>query len=162
MICKQVAFLSDSNSLYPFYTVRETLEFGQSVFPSFDLTKAEKMVQTLRLDKNQRVKNLSKGNLARLKIIFALSRNVPLILMDEPLSGLDPIIREEILKILASYVEFGEQTLIISTHEVSEVEPLLDYVVFLNQGHLVLTAEVEELRAQRGKSVLEVLKEVAK
>jgi ABC-2 type transport system ATP-binding protein len=160
MICQKVAFLSEQDSLYSFYTVGSTLKFANSVFPDFRLDKAREMLQFLRLDEKQYVKHLSKGNRARLKIAITLSRKVPLIIMDEPLSGLDPIVREDILRMLASYVELGEQTIIISTHEVTEVEPLLDYVIFINEGQLVLSADVEKLRAEKGKSVLETMKEV--
>lgn len=155
-----VAFSSDEQSIYDFFTVDEALIFSNSVFPDFDLSRAKEMLHELRLEPEKRVKQLSKGNKGKLKIIITLARDVPLMLLDEPLSGLDPLVREDILKILARYVELQEKTLMISTHEVSEVEPLLDHVLFLKEGELHLAANVEELRAERGQSVLETMKEV--
>lgn len=160
LIAKHVAFLSDVESLYKFYTVKETINFANHVFPDFDLDKAISIVNALNLEEDKKVGSLSKGKRARLKILIALSRNVPLVVMDEPLSGLDPIVREDILKMIAKYAEIEKQTMIISTHEVTEIEPLLDHVIFVKDGKMILSETVEHLREKKGKSVLDVMKEV--
>ncbi|MCD8502313.1 MAG: ABC transporter ATP-binding protein [Bacillaceae bacterium] len=160
MISSKVAFLSDADSLYPFYTVNETVEFAKHVFPDFNITKAKEIVSALDLQGDKKVKALSKGQRARLKIAVALSRNVPIVIMDEPLSGLDPIVREDLLKMIATYAELEKQTMLISTHEVTEIEPLLDHVMLIKQGEIILSESVEYLREEKGKSVLDVMKEV--
>jgi len=160
LINKKVIYLSEVDSLYPFFTVKETLLFAASVYEDFNLAEAEELQKRLNLDAYVKVKDLSKGNRARLKIILALSRKAPVILMDEPLSGLDPLVREDIIKLIASSVDISEQTLIISTHEVSEIEPMLDYVILLKYSQMVFFDKVETLREEHGQSVLDKMKEV--
>lgn len=160
MISKKVAFLAEVDSLYDFFTVRETITFAAKVFFDFNEEKALKIVEALKLELDQKVQTLSKGNRARLKIAITLSRKVPLLLMDEPLSGLDPLVREDIIKLIARYVEMEEQTLIISTHEVAEIEPLLDHVLLVQSGEIIMSEKVEDLREQKGKSVLDAMREV--
>ncbi|RXI97843.1 ABC transporter ATP-binding protein [Anaerobacillus alkaliphilus] len=162
LIGRNVAFLAEVDSLYDFYTVKETIEFCNDVFPDFNEQKAFEIVATLKVDQTKKVGTLSKGNRARVKIAINLSRNVPLLIMDEPLSGLDPLVREDIIKMIAKYVEMEEQTLIISTHEVTEIEPLLDHVILVRDGEIVLSQRVEELRETKGQSVLDAMKELLK
>ncbi|MDD4335235.1 MAG: ABC transporter ATP-binding protein, partial [Desulfotomaculaceae bacterium] len=100
-----------------------------------------------------------KGNLGRLKIVLALSRRAPLLLMDEPLAGLDPLAREAIIKSLISYLDLQEQTVLLSTHEVSEVEPVLDMVMSLHNGSIKGFEEVENIREKHGLSLLDWMKE---
>ncbi|MFN7252765.1 MAG: ABC transporter ATP-binding protein [Anaerobacillus sp.] len=162
LIGRKVAFLAEVDSLYDFYTVKETIRFSASVFPDFDEEKAYDILATLDVDLTKKIGTLSKGNRARVKIAIALSRKVPLLIMDEPLSGLDPLVREDIIKMIAKYVEMEEQTLIISTHEVAEIEPLLDHVLLVQNGEILLSEKVEELRETKGQSVLDAMREVLK
>jgi ABC-2 type transport system ATP-binding protein len=162
LIGGKVAFLAEVDSLYDFYTVKETISFSASVFPDFDEEKAYEILGTLEVDLTKKIGTLSKGNRARVKIAIALSRKVPLLIMDEPLSGLDPLVREDIIKMIAKYVEMEEQTLIVSTHEVAEIEPLLDHVLLVQNGEILLSEKVEELRETKGQSVLDAMREVLK
>lgn len=162
LIGRKVAFLSEVDSLYDFYTVEETIQFTKAVFPDFEEEKAREILATLEVDTLKKVAALSKGNRARVKIAITLARKVPLVIMDEPLSGLDPIVREDIIKMIAKYVEMEQQTLIISTHEVTEVEPLLDHVLLVQNGSIILSEKVERLREEKGQSVLGLMKEVLK
>ncbi|WNF35166.1 ABC transporter ATP-binding protein [Bacillaceae bacterium IKA-2] len=160
LIGKKVAFLAEVDSLYDFFTVKETISFSASVFPDFDEQKALGIILALEVEPDKKVGELSKGNRARVKIAVALSRKVPLLIMDEPLSGLDPLVREDIIKMIAKYVEIEDQTLIISTHEVTEIEPLLEHVLLVKNGEIVLSANVEDLREKKGQSVLDAMREV--
>lgn len=158
-LASQVSYLSELDVLYPFYTVGETLQFSAGQFADFDWAKAQDMMNFLQLDPNKKVKSLSKGNRGRLKIILTLARRVPLVLMDEPLSGLDPIVRDSIIRSLISYLDLEQQTVVITTHEVAEIEPLLDTVVAIQNGLVQGMAEVEDIRSNAGKSLLEWMKE---
>jgi ABC-2 type transport system ATP-binding protein len=89
-----------------------------------------------------------------------MSRHAELILMDEPLSGIDPPSRAAILETIADRYRAGEQTIIISTHEVLESEKLFEDVIFLSEGRIVLSGEADRLRAERGKSLNEIFAEV--
>ncbi|MDR6225301.1 ABC transporter ATP-binding protein [Desmospora profundinema] len=159
-IASQVAYLSEEETYYPFFTVREMLAFSASQFDDFDWERAQKMVDFMRLDPDQKIKNLSKGNRGRVKLIQTLSRNAPLILMDEPLSGLDPMVRDSIIKGLITFVDLEKQTVVITTHEVNEVEPLLDWLVAVRDGEIIKEIEVEELRAQEHRSIGEWMSQV--
>ncbi|MGZ4135235.1 MAG: ABC transporter ATP-binding protein [Tumebacillaceae bacterium] len=154
-----IAYLSDENGCYPFYTVAETLQYYATLFADFDLRKARDMLEFMKLDPQQRVGSLSKGNLARLKMVLTLSRNAPLVLLDEPLSGLDPLIRDSIIKGLIAFINVPEQTVIMTTHEVAEVEPLLDMVVGLQDGRIVCIDEVENIRSTYGYGLVAWMKE---
>ncbi|HHY21512.1 MAG TPA: ABC transporter ATP-binding protein, partial [Bacilli bacterium] len=88
----------------------------------------------------------------------ALSRETPILLLDEPFSGLDPLVRESIVKSLLSYLDFEEQTVIIATHEIDEIESLLDKVLVIDNGHIIEREDVEDIREFKGQSVQEWLK----
>lgn len=154
-IAHKVAYLSELETYYPFFTVRETLDYHASQFPDFDRERAREITDFMRLNPGDKVKNLSKGNRGRVKLMVTLARNAPYILMDEPLSGLDPIVRDSIIKGLISFVDLSKQTVIITTHEVNEVEPLLDRVVAVRDGEIIKFADVEELRSKEGLSLAE-------
>ncbi|GGA50076.1 putative ABC transporter ATP-binding protein YhcG [Kroppenstedtia guangzhouensis] len=154
-IARKVAYLSELETYYPIFTVQETVDYCASQFTDFDRERAREMIDFMRLEPTAKVKSLSKGNRGRVKLVVTLSRNAPYILMDEPLSGLDPIVRDSIIKGLISFVDLSKQTVIITTHEVNEVESLLDQVVALRDGEIIKFADVEELRSNERLSLSE-------
>jgi ABC-2 type transport system ATP-binding protein len=155
-----IAYLSEQRGCYPFYSIEETLRLYDELFADFDYAKALEMIDFMLLDLQQRVGTLSKGNITRLKMVVTLSRNAPLLLLDEPLSGLDPMIRESILKGLITFVNLPEQTVIMTTHEVSEVEPLLDMVIAMKEGQILRMDEVDIIRSEHGMGLVEWMKEI--
>ena len=154
-IASKVAYLSELETFYPFHTVEETVQFHASQFPDFDRARAREIMAFMGLDPDAKVKNLSKGNRGRVKLMVTLALNAPYILMDEPLSGLDPMVRDSIIKGLISFVDLEKQTVVITTHEVNEIEPLLDTVVAIRQGHLLKVEDVDTLRGETGLSLAE-------
>ncbi|WP_440115903.1 ABC transporter ATP-binding protein [Paenibacillus sp. QZ-Y1] len=155
-----IAYIADRQMLYGFYTVEETIAYASNIYPDFNNQQvADIIARIFQFDPKKKVSQLSKGNQLRLQIAIALARKVPLILMDEPLSGLDPLIRQDVLKLFVACTELEQQTIIISSHEVAEIEPYLDYVIFLNEGQLKLFASTETLRAERELSMLDMMKE---
>lgn len=102
-----------------------------------------------------KVKHLSKGNRGRLKMVISLARDVPVILMDEPLSGLDPLVRDSIVKGLISFIDLERQTVLITTHEIKEVETILDEVIAIKDGHIIGYRNVEQLRLEENMSIVE-------
>lgn len=155
-----VTFLAEDDSLYGFLTIKKTLDFYDQAIPSFDRNQAESIVKELNLSFEQKVKHLSKGNRARLKLAVTLARKTPVLCMDEPLSGLDPIVREDILKIIIRYADIERQLILISTHEVEEVEPFLDQIIIMKEGNISLSGNTETLRYERQKTITELMKEV--
>lgn len=152
-ICRRVAYLSELDSYYSFFTVLETVDFYARTFSDFNRVKAEEMLDFMKLDRMQKVKHLSKGNRGRLKIVVTLAREVPFLLMDEPLSGLDPMVRSSIIKGLISFVDLEKQTVIITTHELQEIEPLLDSVILIKNGVILDQKRVEAIRRNENLSL---------
>ena len=157
-ICKKVAYLTELDMFYPSFTVGNMIEFYASQFSDFDMEIAEQLLIDMKLDRAKKIKQLSKGNRGRLKLVLALSRKSPVLLLDEPFSGLDPMVRDSIVKSLLSYINFEEQTVIIATHEIDEIEPLLDEVIVIFQGDIIGQKNVETLREEEELSVLEWFK----
>ena len=157
-ISKLVSYLSDHDSFYSIFTVREALAFQASQFPDFNIAKAEEIMKDMQLEPDKKIRDLSKGNRGRLKIVLTLAREVPYILMDEPLSGLDPMVRQSIVKGMISYVDLESQTLVMTSHEITEIESILDSFIAIKDGSLIRMADVEELHESEGLSITEWMK----
>ncbi|MDV2884223.1 ABC transporter ATP-binding protein [Alkalihalophilus pseudofirmus] len=157
-IAKDVTYLSELDEYYSFYNVGQTIEFYASQFPDFNIVKAEEIREFMKLDKNTKLKHLSKGNRGRLKLILTLSRDVPVILLDEPFSGLDPMVRDSIVQGLISFVDLEKQIILITTHEIKEVEMILDEVIAIKDGQFIGHHNVEDLRYTQNMSIVEWMK----
>ncbi|SEN88188.1 ABC-2 type transport system ATP-binding protein [Amphibacillus marinus] len=155
---EQVSYLTELDMHYEGFTVTETINYVASQFKSFNKKKAEQLLKTLKLDPTKKIKKLSKGNRGRLKLVTALARDTDVILLDEPFSGLDPMVREETVKSLLQYVDLENQVIIIATHEIAEIEPLLDEIIVLYYGEVLGQENVEILREEHGQSVLDWFK----
>jgi len=154
------AFVPENDTFYSWMTARQAVAFESSMFDDMDVSDAMDLLRELRLDPDNKVTSLSKGQRGRLKLALAMSRRAGLVLMDEPLAGIDPPSRAAILETIASRYRAGEQTIVISTHEVLESEKLFEDVVFLSDGQIALAGNADELRAERGKSLNEIFAEV--
>jgi ABC-2 type transport system ATP-binding protein len=157
-IGKFVSYLSENDSFYPFFTVREALAFQASQFQDFNLAKAEEIAKSMQLVPDDKIKDLSLGNRGRLKIALTLAREVPYILMDEPLSGLDPMVRQSIVKGMISYVDLESQTLVMTSHEIAEIESILDSFIAIKDGTLIRMTDVAELHESEGLGITEWMK----
>jgi len=155
-----VAYLPEIDYLYGWMTVRQTLEYVSAFYADWDRERAEGLLKFMGLDPQARVSRLSKGMRARLKILLAMSRSAPVVLLDEPLSGIDPTSRSRVLRAIVSEFRADSQTVVMSTHDVVESEALFDEVLFLKDGRVALTGEAERLREERGKSIQELFEEV--
>ncbi len=154
------AFVPENDTFYSWMTPRQAVAFENSMFSDMDVSDAMDLLRELRLDPDNKISSLSKGQRGRLKLVLAMSRRARVVLMDEPLAGIDPPSRAAILETIASRYRAGEQTIIISTHEVLESEKLFEDVVFLSDGQIVLSGNADELRANRSKSLNEIFAEV--
>lgn len=157
---KRVAFLPEVNTYYRWMTVDDLLRFVKAFYPDLDLDKAARLKALMNLRGETKIGALSKGQQARLKLVVGLSRQAELMLLDEPLSGIDLPSRSRILESLVGEFRQEGQTIIISTHEVKEAEPIFDRVVFLREGRIVLEGEAETLRTETGHSMEELFGEV--
>lgn len=152
-IAKKVAYLTELDLFYDTLTVGDMVKFYASQFKDFRMVKAEELLSFMKLDRNKKIKELSKGNRGRLKLVLAIAREADYILLDEPFSGLDPMVRDSIVKGLLTFLDFGKQTLIIATHEINEIESLLDEVILIKDGNFITHQNVEDIRESDGLSV---------
>ncbi len=156
---KIVSYLPERSYLSPGMKIKEVVSFFEEFYEDFDVKKAYAMLNELNLDKESRLKSLSKGNREKVQLIMVMSRKAKLYLLDEPMGGVDPAARDYILRtIISNYTE--DATVIISTHLIQDVEQILDEVIFLKQGKVMLHRDVDELRMEKKKSVDTLFREV--
>lgn len=156
---KIVSYLPERSYLSLAMKIREVVSFFEEFYEDFDAKKAYAMLDELGLDKESRLKALSKGNREKVQLIMVMSRSAKLYLLDEPMGGVDPAARDYILRtIISNYTE--DATVIISTHLIQDVEQILDEVIFLKHGKVMLHRDVDELRMEKKKSVDALFREV--
>ncbi len=158
---KITAFLPEVNPFYGWMRVAEQLDFLASFYPGWDSAKSRDLLTYFGLTEGAKIGTLSKGQVAKLKIAYAFSWPAQLVLMDEPLGGIDPPTRKKIVKSFFSEFRFDEQTIIISTHIVNEIEELIEDVIYLKKGDIVLSGSADRLREEKGASLEGIFEEIA-
>lgn len=147
-----VSYLPDRMYFADWMTAGDLMNFFRDFYADFDWSKANAMLTTLGIRPDDRIKTMSKGTKEKVQLVLVMSRKAQLYLLDEPIAGVDPAARDFILStILTNYNEEG--TVLISTHLISDVERVLDEVIFLREGRVVLHDTVDNIRAAEGKSV---------
>lgn len=158
---KDISFLPERIYLEPNMRVEEVLNFFKEFYEDFDIEKARKLLEKLDLDEKARLSKMSKGMKEKVQLVLVMSRKAKLYILDEPLGGVNPSTRDYILKTIIS--NFSEDSsLLISTHLISDVEKILDQVVFIDQGQIVLHEKADELRDKNNCSVDEVFRRMLK
>jgi ABC-2 type transport system ATP-binding protein len=158
---KVVSYLPEKTYLNDWMKVSEIIQMFQDFYSDFNVAKAYDMLKRLNISPTERLKTLSKGTKEKVQLILVMSREAELYLLDEPIGGVDPAARDYILDtILGNYKE--NATIIISTHLISDIEKILDDIIFLKDGQVVLTKTVDEIRDENGKSVDALFREVFK
>ena len=156
-----VSYLPDADWLPDWMRVEQLVEMFGDFYADFDPAKASEMLAKLNLSSKAKLKTLSKGNKEKVQLILAMSRNARLYLLDEPIGGVDPAARDYILStILNNYQK--DATVILSTHLIGDIEPILDEAIFLKDGRVFAHRNAEELRETEGKSVDAYFREVFK
>jgi ABC-2 type transport system ATP-binding protein len=156
---KIVSYLPERTYLNDWMSVRQIIELFTDFYSDFKAEKAYEMLNRLNISPNDKLKTMSKGTKEKVQLILVMSREAELYLLDEPIGGVDPAARDYILEtILGNYSE--KATVIISSHLISDIEKILDYVIFINQGQVVLTSTVDDIRDAKGKSVDDLFREV--
>ena len=156
---KIVSYLPDRDCLPSQIRVKDALTLYSDFYSDFSMERAAKMLDALEIDRHSRLSALSKGTKEKVQLILVMSRDAQLYVLDEPIGGVDPAARDYILRtILTNYSE--NATILISTHLISDIENVLDHVLFLKAGHLVLNEAVDEVRTKYGKSVDSLFREV--
>lgn len=158
---KIIAYLPEKTYLNKQMKVNEVLKYFKDFYDDFDLEKAKKLLEDLGLDINQKLSTMSKGMQEKVQLVLVMSRNADLYILDEPLGGVDPATRDYILDtILSNFKE--NASVIISTHLISDIERILDEIIFIKQGNLILQSDADSLRNKEHASIDEIFRRMFK
>jgi ABC-2 type transport system ATP-binding protein len=154
-----VSYMPTVNHLPLWMKVSQCLNWFQGAFSDFQPEQAKALLNEMGIKEEEKIGSLSSGMLGRFKLLLTISREAKLYLLDEPLNGLDPVSREKIVQAILSTA--GENnTFLISSHLINELENVIDEIIFLDQGKVVLSGNAEEFRINRGMSIDELYREV--
>ena len=154
---KIISYLPEITYLDKEMTIKQAIKYFEEFYENFDSKKAVKLLKDLKLDINTKISKMSKGMQEKLQLILVMSRDAELYILDEPLGGVDPATRDYILDTILSNFSDGA-SVIISTHLISDIERILDEVIFMNDGEIVLTSSADELRNSEKSSIDEVFR----
>ena len=155
---KIVSYLPDTSYLQENMKIKDALTLFEDFYNDFSREKAEHLLEDLDLNPDEQLKNLSKGNKEKAQLILVMSRQAKLYILDEPIGGVDPAAREYILRtIINNYCE--DASVVISTHLIAEIEPILDEIVFLKEGKVILQGNTDDIREEYGKSIDSLFRE---
>ncbi|HJC75290.1 MAG TPA: ABC transporter ATP-binding protein [Candidatus Mediterraneibacter faecavium] len=155
----KIAYMATEPFFYDFMKVSDVGEYYEAFFEDFDRRKYTETVSAMGLEPGMKVRNLSSGMSAKLKLAATLSRNAELYLLDEPLNGIDYKAREEIIGLILEEAN-GENTFVISTHLLEEVESFIEYAIFIKDGHLADKVNLESERMKSGRSLTELYTDI--
>lgn len=158
---EKMVFIPDTLTMPAHMRIEEAMQFMEDFYTNWNPQRAMDLLSFFKLKTRDRLSDLSKGNAAKVNLLLGLSLNADYLLMDEPFSGIDVFSREQIASAFTNHL-IEDRGVIITTHEIHEIEHLTDQFVLLDQGRVVKTFDIEEVRLQEGKSVLDVMKEVYK
>lgn len=153
-----ISYLPDRTYFADWMKVKDVFDMFESFYSDFSRSKAEAMAASMNISGDERIKSMSKGTKEKVQLILTMSRDAMLYLLDEPIAGVDPAARDFILTTIINNYN-PEGTVIISTHLISDIERVLDEVVFIKDGHIVLHDSVDAIKEREGKSVDEVFRD---
>lgn len=156
-----ISYLPERTYLDKSMTIGEILKYFEEFYENFNKDKAIKLLKDLDLDINLKVNKMSKGMQEKLQLILVMSRDAELYILDEPLGGVDPATRDYILDTILSNFNEGA-SIIISTHLISDIERILDEVIFIDKGKIILQSSTDELRKKEGTSIDEIFRRMFK
>ena len=158
---KVISYLPERTYLNKQMKVSEVIDYFEDFYDNFDSEKAKKLLKDLDLDINQKLTKMSKGMQEKVQLVLVMSRNADLYVLDEPLGGVDPATRDYILDTILS--NFNENaSVIISTHLISDIEKILDEVIFIDKGQIVLQSDADKLRNKENSSIDEIFRRMFK
>jgi ABC-2 type transport system ATP-binding protein len=149
-VLSRIGYLSEENDLPGWMRVDELIRYSRAFYPAWDDQYAEELRATFALDPAAKVKTLSKGQKARAGLLVALAYRPQLLVLDEPSSGLDPIVRRDILGAVMRTIADEGRTVLFSSHLLDEVEEVADHVTMINGGRIVLSGSLDEIRRTHG------------
>ena len=156
-----IAYLPERTYLDKSMTINETLKFFKEFYSNFDIDKAKDLLKKLDLNENQKIIKMSKGMQEKVQLVLVMSRKADLYILDEPLGGVDPATRDYILDTILTNFNEGA-SIIISTHLISDIERILDEVIFIDKGEIKLISDADELRNKENASIDEIFRRMLK
>lgn len=158
---KIISYLPERTYLDKSMKICEVITFFEEFYDDFDSKKAIKLLKDLDLDINIRISKMSKGMQEKLQLVLVMSRKADLYILDEPLGGVDPATRDYILDTILTNFNEGA-SIIISTHLISDIERILDEVIFIDKGRIVLTSDADLLREKEKAGIDEIFRRMFK
>lgn len=159
----QVAYLSDQEMLDGFSTLEYQIQFHEKMIPNFQVNRVYEMLDMIKLPVDGKIKNLSKGHRNLFNLVLTLANPAPVLIMDEPLFGIDTNKKEDLLQLLSSFTLDEDRLILFATHEYDEIEFLIDGLIIIKGSNIAyFTEDLEEMRIEQGKTVQEIFKEVSK
>ena len=158
---KVISYLPERTYLNKQMKVSEVISYFEDFYDNFDSKKAKKLLKDLDLDINQNLSKMSKGMQEKVQLVLVMSRNADLYILDEPLGGVDPATRDYILDTILSNFNEGA-SVIISTHLISDIERILDEVIFIDKGKIILQSDADKLRNKEKSSIDEIFRRMFK
>lgn len=158
---KIISYLPERTYLDKTMTVDKVIDYFEDFYDNFDSKKARKLLKDLDLDTTQKLSKMSKGMQEKVQLVLVMSREADLYILDEPLGGVDPATRDYILDTILTNFNEGA-SVIISTHLISDVERILDEVIFIDKGKIILTSDSDELRSKENGSIDEIFRRMFK
>ncbi|MFQ9515051.1 MAG: ABC transporter ATP-binding protein [Eubacterium sp.] len=141
---ESIAYVGDEAYFPKGYKVKDVRNTLKSFYPTFDLQKFNRFIKKYNLPENKKIEDFSRGMKVKLMFAGVFSRNAKLLILDEATNGLDPVVRDELLSQLQEYIEDGTRSILFSTHVLSDLEEIADYIVFIDNGQIVLNKAKEE------------------
>ncbi len=155
---KHISFLPERTYLSLDMRVMECVDMFRDFYEDFDKEKALKLLERLHINPKDKMKQLSKGTKEKVQLVLVMSRNTDLYILDEPIAGVDPAARDLILNLIVTNLN-PNASLLICTHLISDIESILDDVVFINEGKIILHRNADELRAEYNGSINDAFRE---
>ena len=148
--------MADSRYIPPDFSAAESFDWFNLYYSGFDMSGAMKLLNNFNIDPALKIKNYSKGMVARLYLILMISARFELLMLDEPFSNLDAIVRDDILNLLRDYASTGEKTIIITSHECNDLESICDSIMFLNGSVISFNENLESLKCRCKKIIFKI------
>ncbi|UJF33892.1 ATP-binding cassette domain-containing protein [Paenibacillus hexagrammi] len=156
---EKIVFIPDTITMPPNMKIGDAMLFMNDFYPNWNVKRAFELLSFFKLKVQDRIGDLSKGNAAKMNLLLGLALDADYLLMDEPFSGIDIFSREQIANVFTTHL-IEDRGVIITTHEIQDIEHLIDKVVLLDQGRVLKEFSAEEVRMKEGKSVVDVMREV--
>lgn len=155
----KIVYMPTEGYFYKYMKVKDAVKYFQDFYEDFDLEYAKKASLEMDIDWEKKISSMSSGQVAKLKLMLALSRDADLYMLDEPLNGIDLVARDEVCKMIIERLG-NQKTMLISSHLVEELEILIDSVIMMKDGQVAVEGDCDLLRSERGKSIADIYREI--